>query len=414
MEKIMQLEMNRKLGHLLFKSKKRYKVAYGGRGSGKSIGFGIAVIQYAIKNPNSKILCVRGTQVRISDSSLQILKDVIDMMGVGSLFDITEHTLTCKNGTRFLFYGAVAYQAFKSLQGINLCWIDEATELKEEAWEWLTPSIREDDSELLVTFNPEYVEDPVYQKFIVNERDDTDIVMINWNDNKYFPKVLKSEMEYDKKHRYAKYLHIWEGQLREDIEGALWNAEMFNYLGDDERAEMIKNKYRIFEKIVVALDPSGTSNQNSDACGIVVVGKYSGLNRWCILEDITAIMSPIEWATKSIALYQKYNANKIVYETNYGGDMIPTVIKGVDRYIPLEGVRATKGKMLRAEPIVVLYEQGLVDHYDRFTSLEYEMTTFNGDPKQKSPNRLDAAVWGLTYLSGKVGRKMSVPNVSLY
>src|SRR6056297_2011347 len=112
--------INKKIGNMLFNKSSRYKVVYGGRGSSKSMGIGIGIIKYAIDNPGSKILCVRGTQTKISDSSLQILKDVISMMSLDEYFDSSEHQLQCKNGSSFLFYGAKSYQQFKSLQGISL------------------------------------------------------------------------------------------------------------------------------------------------------------------------------------------------------------------------------------------------------------------------------------------------------
>ena len=404
--------MHPKMEQLILKSKKRYKIAKGGRGSSKSLTFGVGAILWALQKPGSRILCVRGTQNKISESSLQILKDAIYMMGLDDKFIITENTLRSINGSEYLFYGAKNPHTFKSLQGIDLVWVDEATELKDEAWTNLVPTIREDGSEIWISFNPEYEEDAVWQKFMLTDRDDVEIVTLNWQDNPYFPEVLISELEYDKKTNRERYEHIWEGKLRKDIEGALWHQSMFKYLEDDERAKIILDDYNIFEKIVVALDPSGTSNKNSDACGIVVVGKYAKINRWCILEDQTKVMSPLEWASKSVALYNKYGANKIIYESNYGGDMVRDVIKSIDNLVPIDSVRASKGKMLRAEPIVALYEQGLVDHAERFVDLEYEYTTFNGDPKQKSPNRLDAAVWGLTYLFNKK-RIPGIPNIRI-
>jgi len=134
--------------------KKRYTVAHGGRGSGKSLQFGALAVIHAISNPGSRILCVRGFMNKISESSLQVLKDVIEMMKLDSYFNITENTLSCKNGSEFLFYGGKSYQSFKSLQGVDICWVDEATELSAEAWKFLTPTIRSDDSKFLISFNP--------------------------------------------------------------------------------------------------------------------------------------------------------------------------------------------------------------------------------------------------------------------
>lgn len=396
-----------------FETKKRYIVAYGGRGSGKSMQFAALCILYAVQNPKSRILAIRGNQNKISESSLQTLKDVISMMGLDNYFIMTENTLSCKNGSSFIFYGAKNYNSFKSLQRISLVFVDEATELSKPAWESLVPTIRADDSRFLISFNPEKKEDWVYDSFVINNHPESVVIKMNYDCNPFFPEVLKVEMLYDKKSNLAKYNHIWLGQLISLTTGALFNQEMFHYLSEEERQDIIQNKYGVFEKIVVALDPSGTSKATSDACGIMVVGKYAGIDRWCIIEDKTKIQSPSEWASNSVALYNKYDANKIIYESNFGGDMVKAVIKAVDKYVPIDEVRATKGKLVRAEPIVALYEQGKVDHFSKFVDLEYELTTYTGDNKQKSPNRLDAMVWGVSYLFNKNGRKMSIPRFTL-
>jgi PBSX family phage terminase large subunit len=375
----------------LTKTKSRYKVAYGGRGSGKSIGMGIGVVKYAVENPGSRILCVRGTQTKISDSSLQILKDVIYMMGLEQIFEITEHTLECINGSTFLFYGAKAYHQFKSLQGINLVWVDEATELKDVAWEVLIPTIRDEESEIWISFNPEEADDWVYDQFITNTHDYAKILKLNYYDNKYFPDVLKKEMEWDKSRNYEKYLHIWEGHLIQQAEGALWKRNMIKHTPAPDRN---------FDEVVVAVDPSTTDKATSDACGIIVAAKKG--DEYYILDDGSEILSPLDWAKRAISLYEKWQANRIVYEGNQGGMMVKTIIHQINPAIRCISYHARKNKMARAEEILSLYEQDKVHHVRNFTELEYEMVTYTGDKKQKSPNRLDALVYALKNLS-KIG-----------
>lgn len=379
--------MPKKLLALLFGVAIRYRVAVGGRGSAKSISMGMAVVLFAINNPNTKILCVRGTQVRISDSSLQILKDCIEIMGLQSYFIETENTLKCINGTDFLFYGAVSYRAFKSLQGIGLCWVDEATELKAKAWEFLTPSVRGGkggkQSELWISFNPELATDWCYDTFIANKHPNARVVEINYFENKHCPQELLDEAAECKKNNPAKYKHIWLGQLLELEEGALWSRSFFKYGVEDE-----------YDKIYVSLDPSATANKDSDECGIVVVAR-KGQNFY-ILEDATAVMSPSDWAKTAIRLYKKYEADNIIVEVNHGGDMIKTIIKNIDPHVPIKEVRASKGKLIRAEPVAALYEDGFVYHVRKFPDIEYELITYDGTGK--SPNRLDAVVWGISGL----------------
>ena len=391
---------------------KRYAVAHGGRGSGKSIQFGAICLIYAMQNANDKVLCVRGTQNKISESSLQVLKDVIMMMGVSEYFIETEHTLKCKNGTDFLFYGAKNPTTFKSVQGIGLCWVDEATELSEKAWDLLIPTVRTEDSQFLVSFNPEYEDDACYEMFISNPLPNASICEINYWDNPFFPNVLKNDMEIEKERNYAKYLHVWEGKLIQAIEGALWKTDMIQYLSQAEYNILSNNSFEDLERIVVAVDPATTSKSTSDACGIVVVGKYKGKNKYVVLEELTKVCSPNEWCTISIMAYDKYKADRIVAEINQGGDMVETIIKNKRRDVAYKGVHATRGKIVRAEPIASLYENREVFHAKRFSGLEFEMVTYTGEKNEKSPNSLDALVWGLTDLAKNSG-EMSVSSFSL-
>jgi phage terminase large subunit-like protein len=307
------------------------------------------------------------------------------MMGLDAYFEITENTLKCINGSEFLLYGAKSYYSFKSLQGITLCWIDEATEISEPAWDILIPTIRTEESRFIICFNPEKETDWVYQNFILSEYQDSVVVKLDIEDNLYFPDVLRRQLEWDKEHNIGKYLHIWQGELIQDIEGALWNKNLIKY-------EITDN----FDKIIVAIDPSVTSTGKQDECGIIVAGIKDKL--YYIIEDGSGLYSPEQWATKAVSLYDKYKADHIVYETNQGGDLVKVVINNI-KPIRCVGVHASRGKIIRAEPILLLYEQDKVRHFRAFTDLEYEMVTYTGDKKDKSPNRLDALVWALTDLS---------------
>lgn len=380
-----------------FNTTKRYLVSHGGRGSSKSMGAGALCILYAVKNPGSRILCVRGTQNKISESSLQVLKDVIDLMGITSYFTVTENTLKCKNGSVFLFYGAKNHNSFKSLQNISLTWVDEATELSYPAWETLIPTVRADDSRFIITFNPEKEDDFVYQEFVKNKHPEAYVCEINYMDNPYFPDVLRKEMEYDKERDYPKYLHVWEGKLRQEKEGALWNREMLKNI-HKELPEDIQ-----FEEIVVAIDPSVTSKMTSDACGLIVAGRIDK-KQYAVLDDKTEIMSPKKWATMAVELYHQYEADHIVYESNQGGDLINTLIRSIDPSIRCVSVHARRGKKVRAEEILYLYEEEQVIHTKFFKTLEFEMVTFTGDKTEKSPNALDALVYALKNLSPNKAR----------
>lgn len=346
---------------------------------------GALAVLFAIDNPNSRILCVRGTQNKISESSLQILKDVIYMLKYEDYFIITENTLKCKNGSDFLFYGAKNPSTFKSLQGIDFVFVDEATELSAKAWEFLIPTVRSDDSRFLVAFNPENESDHCYQEFIVNIHPDAEVLYLSFTDNPYFPEVLKKEMAYDKLRSISKYNHVWLGQLRKDVEGALWKETYFQYDDTDE-----------FEKVAVAVDPAGSDSKTADEAGIVVAGKL-GDKAW-LLNDSSGRYSPLGQAKLAIRLYYKYDADYIVVEKNGVGAGFKTIIHQIDKSIPVKEVIASKGKKIRATPVASLYEDGRVYHTEVFAQLEHELTNYDEENSKISPGRLDATVYAITSL----------------
>lgn len=183
------------------------------------------------------------------------------------------------------------------------------------------------------------------------------------------------------------------GEILEDNPGAL-----FNYTNLDTNRV---SKHPDLKQIVVAIDPAVTAEENSNETGIIVAGIDED-NHGYTLEDRSGIYHPNEWATIALNLYQKYQASFIVAEVNQGGDLVTNNIlqaakvRGI-RGVTVKAVRATRGKYLRAEPIATLYEQGKVHHLGTFATLEDQMTTYLPGDKI-SPDRLDALVWGLTFL----------------
>ncbi len=179
-------------------------------------------------------------------------------------------------------------------------------------------------------------------------------------------------------------------ELLEDIEGALWNLTMIDKARVSRCPELVK--------LGIAIDPSVTSTDTSDECGIMI-GGIDAKGEIYILEDKSDIMSPITWAGKAIDAYYKQKADRIIGETNNGGDLIETVLRQIDRNVAYTGVWASRGKVTRAEPVQALYEQRRVHHVGSLPKLEDEMCTWI--PKEgKSPNRIDALVWLVFYLIG--------------
>ncbi len=177
-----------------------------------------------------------------------------------------------------------------------------------------------------------------------------------------------------------------EGEVLEDVPGALWTYEMFRH--NDQLPEM--------KRIVVAIDPAVSNNEDSDETGIIAAG--IGVDgRGYVLADCSGKMSPNEWASRAVAIYHQLGADRIVGEVNNGGDLIESVIRTADPLVAYTAVRASRGKLIRAEPIAALYEQGRIDHALVFPQLEDQMCLYSIDSKD-SPDRLDALVWALTEL----------------
>lgn len=180
-------------------------------------------------------------------------------------------------------------------------------------------------------------------------------------------------------------------EILDDNPNALWQREGLDRF-------RLKDVPEDLIRIVVGVDPAVTSGDESDETGIVVAGKGKSGHGY-ILEDGTVKASPDGWARRVVALYYKWKADRIIGESNNGGDMIEFVIRSVDRNVSYKKVTATRGKLIRAEPIAALYEQGKIHHVGMFGDLEDQYCEWQpGDP---SPNNMDAAVWALTELFEK-------------
>ncbi len=179
--------------------------------------------------------------------------------------------------------------------------------------------------------------------------------------------------------------------LAEDVDenpAALWRREWI------ERGRVTEAPP--LERVVVAVDPSGSSD--GDAIGIVVggVARQGGVTHWYTLADRTLHGKPDEWARAAVSAYIEFEADYIVAESNFGGEMVASVLHQVDPTVPVRLVHASRGKAVRADPVSAIYAQGRAHHVGGFPALEDELCLWTpGDP---SPNRLDALVWGVTEL----------------
>lgn len=195
-------------------------------------------------------------------------------------------------------------------------------------------------------------------------------------------------------------------EITADMTGLAYKAEILaEELADDPNAlwnRELLNKYRVMaapqlDRIVVGVDPSGGTVTE---CGIVAAGTamINGEKHAYVLDDPSKAGSPGEWAKAVVVCYHRNKADRVVGERNYGGDMVEHTISTEDPDVAYKDVQATRGKAVRAEPIVAKYEKGLVHHVGEFAELEDELCNWVPESGMKSPNRLDAAVWALTEL----------------
>ncbi len=188
-----------------------------------------------------------------------------------------------------------------------------------------------------------------------------------------------------------------QGELIEDHDGALWTRSMIEESRVAEAPEL--------DRLVVAVDPPVTSGEKADECGIIVAGiSMQGPPRsWTAYVLADASMkgaTPRNWIAQAAALYRSYEADRIVAEVNQGGDLVATLLQQVEPGIAYKPLRATRSKVVRAEPVAALYEQGRVKHVGAFPALEDQMslTCAGRYMGSGSPDRVDALVWAITEL----------------
>mgnify|MGYP000858831531 CR=1 FL=1 len=205
----------------------RYKVLYGGRGSGKSWGVARALLILAAQKP-TRVLCAREVQRTIADSVHRLIADQIGLMGLEDLFTITDNEIRCVNGSAFTFAG-LRHQdigKIKSYEGVDVCWVEEGQTVTKKSWDVLIPTIRAPGSEIWVTFNPELDTDETYLRFVVRPPHESQVVKVNWSDNPWFPDVLDKERKALQERDPEAYRNVWEGECRSAVEGAIYAKEV--------------------------------------------------------------------------------------------------------------------------------------------------------------------------------------------
>jgi predicted phage terminase large subunit-like protein len=183
------------------------------------------------------------------------------------------------------------------------------------------------------------------------------------------------------------------GELLDDVPGALWNRDVLE-------ATRVEQAPKDLQRIVIGVDPAGSSEENADMTGIVVAGLGQDGHGY-VLDDLSGRYTPTEWARRALGAFHVWKADKIVVERNFGGEMCAATLAAVDASVPVKTISSSRGKVLRAEPIAAMFEQHRAHIVGSQPELEDQMCRFTSDwsrERDGSPDRIDAAVFALTEL----------------
>ncbi len=305
-------------------------------------------------------------------------------------FESSNKKLVWPNGIQAFLYSAESPDQLRGPQH-HVAWADELAKWRylEDSWSNLLLGLRLGKApRVLATTTPRNI--PLLRRLVEDET--TQVVRGSTYDNRsnlpqsFFEQVVG---QYDGTRLGRQEIY---GEILSDVPGALWNRDLLETIRVRDVPPLTR--------VVVAVDPPVTSGKNADTCGIIVAGRDKN-NQAYILEDCSVQgLSPLGWAKAALSAYHKYEADRMVAEVNNGGELVESLLRQIDPDVSYRAVRASRGKVLRAEPVAALYEQERVRHHGFFAELEDQMCslTSSGLSDGKSPDRLDAMVWAVTEL----------------
>lgn len=360
-----------------------------GRGAGKTRTAAEWLAWQASSNPRTRWAIAAPTYSDVRDTCAEGVSGIIQILKeYGTLKDynrsIGEIFLT--NGSRIKLFSGEEPDRFRGPQ-FHGGWFDELAAFKyPDAWDQYQFGLRLGEyPQTIVTTTPrptKLIKDLISREGVRVVRGST----FDNADNLAASALAELRLRYENTRLGRQELY---GEILDNVEGALWTRELIEAARVRECPPLVR--------VVVAIDPAVTSNVNSDLTGIVAAGLTAD-GHYYVLSDKSLRATPDTWARQAVNLYHEYKADKIVAETNNGGDMVIMTLQQVDRSVATQKVTATRGKQLRAEPISALYEQGRVHHVGYFPELEEQMCEWT-PLSNESPDRLDALVWALTELN---------------
>ena len=370
-----------------------------GRGWGKTRTGAETLVSYALKTPN--VICgviapTSGDLRRVCfEGPSGILKMIPRecLLDTGNAYNKSAMEIKLWNGSVIQGYAAIEPDRLRGPQ-FHRIWADEMAAWRyPDAYDQMMFGLRlGQNPKLIVTTTPR----PVKMVTDLLKRRDKDVYVTTgttFDNKKHLAESALQQLK-DKYEGTTLGRQELYAEVLDEIEGALWKPSMIDNTRVKEMPEM--------QRVIVSIDPAVTNNEGSDETGILVVGKGFD-KRFYVLDDLSDRMSADTWANVAINAFYKYNCDRIIAEVNNGGDLVERLIRTIDRNVPYKKVHASRGKLVRAEPISALYEQERVSHVGTFSKLEDQMCSFTLDSRS-SPDRLDALVWGLTELSKSSGQ----------
>lgn len=301
-------------------------------------------------------------------------------------YEVSRRRLIWKNGAEAHLFSAEDADSLRGPQ-FDVAWCDEIAAWPKgvEVWDMLQMALRlGDDPRVVATTTPRPV--PLIKSLVKDASTVVTRAKTADNASNLAPGFVRLIYEAYGDTRLGR--QELEGELVEDLQGALWTRSMVEGVR--------RNTAPALSNLVVAVDPPASSGANADACGIVAVGVCEDGRTAYVLADASARgLTPLNWASRVVALGTRLGAGMIVAEANQGGEMVRHALETAGCTMPVRLVHASAGKKARALPVAALYEAGRVCHVGCFRELEDEMCSFGGEGFSGSPDRLDALVWGV-------------------
>jgi phage terminase large subunit len=321
----------------------RYQVYLGGRGGRKSWEIAKAILLRAFYE-KKLVLCTREIQNSINDSVLRLLADQIELMGLSYFYEVQRTTIKGLNGSEIIFKGlnGMTIDSIKSLEGADICWVEEAHSVSDHSWQILIPTIRKEGSQIFISYNPDLPDDPVHTRFYLNTPPNCYISKVSYLDNPDCPQTLIDEAEYLKRVDYEAYAHIWLGETRNHSE-----------------AQVFKNKYKvesfeIDESFGYPLDGADwgfatdpTVKVRSYIKGNKLYIRHEAYKVGCEIDDTPALFDKIPHSRKYMTRADNARPELISYMKRAGFE-----IKSADKW---EGCAEDRVQFMRSFEMIIVH-----------------------------------------------------------